>query len=238
MYLGWRMVSSSPTHGFNVYRSEGSGGPYSKVNVAPVTLSTNYVDTTVTNGVHYCYVFRLVDGNDIEGPDSNEACRTASDTSPRTYLHIQDIVGGGTGFDTRYGIVKAGDFDGDAMMDFLIVSREIVSSTQNGNMHVLTYRNHWTDLGNGPIDWSGDGIMDVGGIIDGNTHQYIVNQGTGYKFNMDVVGDFREETIELDSGANGALNLWVYTNTTVLDTKAPSPWENRQHAQKQRWSGH
>ena len=53
VYLGWRMDAQHPTIGYNVYRGSASGGPYSLVNVSPITASTNYVDTTGAGTFYY-----------------------------------------------------------------------------------------------------------------------------------------------------------------------------------------
>lgn len=45
--------------GFNIYRAENSGGPYTKVNSSLITTNT-YTDTGVTNGITYYYVVTAV----------------------------------------------------------------------------------------------------------------------------------------------------------------------------------
>ena len=50
---------------YNVYRSVASGGPYTLV--APTLTNTNYIDTSVTNGIPYFYV---VTGLNILGQES------------------------------------------------------------------------------------------------------------------------------------------------------------------------
>lgn len=56
---------------YNVYRGSVSGGPYSKLNTAPITTTT-FTDTTVVAGSTYFYVATHVSGT-AESVDSNEA---------------------------------------------------------------------------------------------------------------------------------------------------------------------
>ena len=60
---------------YNVYRSETSGGPYTKIADCHVTDYCTYLDTDVVNGTTYYYVVRSV-AQGIESLDSNEACAT------------------------------------------------------------------------------------------------------------------------------------------------------------------
>ena len=55
---------------YNIYRSQISGGGYSKIG-SSTTLA--YTDSTVTNGKVYYYVVKSVSGNGVEGQASNEA---------------------------------------------------------------------------------------------------------------------------------------------------------------------
>ena len=68
--LTWTPSSSSYS-GFNVYRSNVSGGPYSKIDTSLVTTPT-YTDTNVTNGQTYYYVATEVDTSGVESNYSSE----------------------------------------------------------------------------------------------------------------------------------------------------------------------
>lgn len=57
--------------GYNVYRSQTSGGPYEKVNVQLVE-ETSYIDRTVTNEIVYYYVISAVDIYENESLYSDE----------------------------------------------------------------------------------------------------------------------------------------------------------------------
>ncbi len=100
------------------------------------------------------------------------------------------------------------------------------------------------NLSFGPIDWDGTGSREV---IEGNYIRRFNDAGTslsdvkyiytGTRIVADVIGDYREEVIRFDE-ENDQLCMWVYTNTSVNNTRKPSPWENLQYAEKHRKDGH
>jgi fibronectin type 3 domain-containing protein len=79
--LDWNDNGESDLDGYNVYRSETSGGPYSQVNGSLVATS-NYTDTSLTNGTTYYYVVTAVDLGSNESGYSNEASATPVDSPP------------------------------------------------------------------------------------------------------------------------------------------------------------
>ena len=72
--LGWT-ASTSTVSGYNVYRGTVSGGPYTKINSAPATTTTN-TDSTVLSGLTYFYVVTAVDSTNVESAYSNEVSAT------------------------------------------------------------------------------------------------------------------------------------------------------------------
>lgn len=68
--------------GFNFYRGTTSGGPYTKLNSAPVPLNTTtppavqFVDTTGVGGTTYFYVVTALDATGNESANSNEVGAT------------------------------------------------------------------------------------------------------------------------------------------------------------------
>jgi fibronectin type 3 domain-containing protein len=72
--LSWS-ESSANTSGFNVYRGIVSGGPYSLVNLSPVTPA-EYLDITVITGNTYYYVVSAVDSLGNESAYSTETSAT------------------------------------------------------------------------------------------------------------------------------------------------------------------
>ncbi len=61
--------------GYNVYRGTQLGGPYTKLNSSPVSVTT-YTDSTVQGGQTYFYVATAVDLNNVESVFSNEISAT------------------------------------------------------------------------------------------------------------------------------------------------------------------
>jgi len=72
--LSWS-ESSTNVVGFNVYRGIVSGGPYTLVNLSPVTPE-QYLDTSVTAGQTYYYVATAVDSWGNESDYSTESAVT------------------------------------------------------------------------------------------------------------------------------------------------------------------
>jgi hypothetical protein len=64
--------STSTVAGYNVFRSQVSGGPYAKLDSAVVT-TTSYSDTTVQGGQTYYYVVAAVSAAGVESADSLQA---------------------------------------------------------------------------------------------------------------------------------------------------------------------
>src|SRR5712671_5675532 len=69
--LNW-VASTSTVAGYNVYRSDVSGGAYAKLNAQLIT-STQYPDSTVLAGQNYFYVVTSADSSGVESVFSNEA---------------------------------------------------------------------------------------------------------------------------------------------------------------------
>jgi hypothetical protein len=64
--------SPSAVAGYDVYRGNSSGGPYTRIN-SELEQSTTYSDTSVENGKTYYYVTSAMDDNGNESRYSNEA---------------------------------------------------------------------------------------------------------------------------------------------------------------------
>jgi hypothetical protein len=72
--LSWT-ASTSSVIGYNTYSSTTSGGPYTKLNPAPVA-ATSYTDTTVKAGLTYYYVVTSVDSSNVESVYSAQISAT------------------------------------------------------------------------------------------------------------------------------------------------------------------
>ncbi len=73
--LGWDAIVGDPSlYGYEVLRSDTSGGPYSMI--ARVT-GTSYMDTAITEGATYYYVVRSLDQSFNRSANSSEVAATA-----------------------------------------------------------------------------------------------------------------------------------------------------------------
>jgi hypothetical protein len=70
--LSWNASTSSSISGYNIYRAAytSSCGSFVKIN-GSLDASTTYTDSTVTNGIAYCYATTAVDTSSVESGYSN-----------------------------------------------------------------------------------------------------------------------------------------------------------------------
>jgi fibronectin type 3 domain-containing protein len=68
--LSWS-PSTSTVAGYNIYRGSVTGGPYTKLDPAPDTV-TSYIDSSVTAGQTYFYVTTAVASDGTESTFSNQ----------------------------------------------------------------------------------------------------------------------------------------------------------------------
>jgi fibronectin type 3 domain-containing protein len=71
--LNWDAPASSPdpVAGYNIYRSTGSGGSFSKLNASP-NSQVSYTDIAVQSATTYVYEVKSVDANGVESSASNQ----------------------------------------------------------------------------------------------------------------------------------------------------------------------
>ena len=81
--LDWDDNSEPDIDGYNVYRSEAMGGPYSKVN-GSLAATSDYIDTGLIGGITYYYVVTAVDLGSNESGYSNEDSAIPTDAAPAT----------------------------------------------------------------------------------------------------------------------------------------------------------
>jgi len=73
--LAWDAVAGDPTlYGYEVRRSDSSGGPYTTV---ALVTGTSYTDTSVVENTAYFYVIRAVDMSFNRSDNSNQVTATA-----------------------------------------------------------------------------------------------------------------------------------------------------------------
>jgi hypothetical protein len=70
--LSWDASQSSGVVGYNVYRGDKTGGPYSRINLS-LEATTSYTDAVVNGGATYYYVVTALDNNGLESGYSHQA---------------------------------------------------------------------------------------------------------------------------------------------------------------------
>jgi hypothetical protein len=109
--LDWDDNADPDLAGYAVHRSTHSGGPYLKINGAPLADSS-FTDTGLSNGVAYYYVVTAVDANGNVSEASEEATATPGPAGG-TFMHVESIVtsvddqGGGN----KYGVATVTIWD-------------------------------------------------------------------------------------------------------------------------------
>ena len=206
VYVGWRLLGTDPsTVAFNLYRSTG-GGPAVQLNAAPVTDTTNFIDTTADLTQPNSYFVRPVVNGVERAPSS--AFTLAANGPAQQYLNIPlQIPAGGTspdGVSYTYTANDAsvGDVDGDGEYEIILKwdptnSKDNSQSGYTGNVYLDAYKLNGTrlwriDLGRNiragahytqfqVYDLDGDGKAEVAcktapGTIDG-AGQFVLRPG-------------------------------------------------------------
>ncbi|MCJ7778690.1 MAG: hypothetical protein MUP16_10290, partial [Sedimentisphaerales bacterium] len=79
--LDWNINSEGDLAGYNIYRSITSGSGYAKINTS-LRTSSDYNDTSVTNGTTYYYVVTAVDTSSNESGYSSQVSAMPQHTTP------------------------------------------------------------------------------------------------------------------------------------------------------------
>ncbi len=113
VYVGWRLLAGDPEDvAFNVYRKDVGLGDFERVNDAPITHSTNFVDTSVTGGHGYRYRVTTVNQGAETETLGQAYVFTLAGNQPWFSIKLRDPV-----TLKRIGI---GDLDGDGAYDFVL----------------------------------------------------------------------------------------------------------------------
>lgn len=142
VYIGWRMFGTDPSGiGFNVYRGT------TKLNSAPITNSTNYVDNTSTNSTYR--VTPVING--VE-----QASSESVDVWSQQYLEVPlQIPPGGTvnGESYTYSAndCSVGDLDGDGQYEIVVKwdpsnAKDNAQSGYTGNVFIDAYKLNGTRI--------------------------------------------------------------------------------------------
>ncbi len=102
--LSWDAVTGAA--GYNVYRSESAGGPYTKVTDTPVA-DTTYADTSTAEDTTYYYVVRAVDDAGQESDNSAEATISTVYPAPAAPANLQGTAASDTQVDLSWDAVPS-----------------------------------------------------------------------------------------------------------------------------------
>ena len=123
-YISWRMLGTDPASvAFNLYRSTGGAAPI-KLNAAPLTATTDFVDATADRTKSSTYSVRPV-VNGVEQAAS-AGFTTPANAPARPYLSIplQPPAGGTTPDGVAYTYdandASVGDLDGDGAYEIVL----------------------------------------------------------------------------------------------------------------------
>lgn len=113
VYVGWRLLESDPRDiGFDVYRSDSAGSLGRKVNAAPITASTNYVDLSDPSSGKRTFYRVRVSGRSSEDESDPVAPDMSAEVGGYRRIKLQG----------NYGVQKVGlaDLDGDGRLDYVV----------------------------------------------------------------------------------------------------------------------
>lgn len=137
-YVGWRLLGNDPQElAFNLYRSANGGAPV-KINAAPLTATTDYVDTPPNLGTTaYAYSVRpVLNGVEVADAWANPAAPASfpliANPPTRQYFPVAlQAPPGGANADYSVKFCWVGDLDGDGEFDFVVDRlNRVVTSTQ------------------------------------------------------------------------------------------------------------
>ena len=130
VYVGWRLLAGDPSDvAFNVYRAGGDGAA-TRLNTAPVSRTTDFVDTTADASTRPEYWIRRIEGT-TEGPDSRHAVVDVA-----AHAGVDGAAYLAPPLDGDHTFQKAGiaDLDSDGEYDYVL---------KQPNANVDPYVNYW-----------------------------------------------------------------------------------------------
>jgi len=228
--LDWDDNTEENLDGYNVYRDDSSGGPYTKIN-GSLVADSNYVDDTVTNGNTYYYVVTAVDTNSVESDGSNEASATPSGGGEETFYPTDDTYANKNNRDTNYGSDTDVQTHNNAKWSFLqFTVSDIAGDVNEATLRVYCFDNNsdtvnvkevsdnnwdedsltWNDKPDldSEID---DQVVSSTGWVEFDVSSYIDGNGT-FSFGMDQDGSDKNKfySKEYDSGSHSPELIVTY----------------------------
>ncbi len=189
VYVGWRLLATDPANvAFNLYRTARGAKP-ERLNQAPLTKTTDFVDTTADLRVENTYEVRAVTGGKEQPAGDTFRLADNAPVQPFLTVPLQRPAGGkvpgpaGAPMDYTYSPndASAADLDGDGEYEIVLKwdpsnSRDTASNGVTGNVLLDAYELDGTRL------WR----IDLGRNIRAGAHytQFIV---------FDLDGDGRAE---------------------------------------------
>lgn len=113
-YIGWRLFGTDPQDiAFNLYRVTDGGEPV-RLNTAPITTTTDYVDAAVTLEKSNAYFVRaIVDGHE-QAASASFTLKAGAAVVPYLSIPLKTLEG------HRTGDAAAGDLDGDGNYEIVV----------------------------------------------------------------------------------------------------------------------
>jgi len=135
VYLGWKLLKTDPgDSAFDVYRSIGTGQP-EKLNKAPVTLATDFVDEQVPDDRNVAYWVELISRSSLSQRSEKVTLRAVERRKP--YHSLIRLRG-----DYTPSKIAIADLNGDGRYDFIIrqPNNNVDPGVGGPNLTGLTYK--------------------------------------------------------------------------------------------------
>jgi rhamnogalacturonan endolyase len=148
VYIGWRLLGNDPTDvAFNLYRSA-NGGQASKLNLDPLQLTTDFVDSTATLSLANQYFVRAVIDGVEQQPSESFTLRAAAPIQQYLDVPLQRPAGGTTPDGVTYTYnandASVGDLDGDGQYEIILKwdpsnAKDNANAGFTGNVYIDAY---------------------------------------------------------------------------------------------------
>ncbi len=154
-YVGWRLLGTDPADiAFNLYRSA-SGAAAVKLNAAPLTTTTDFVDSTANFSLTNTYIVRPLIGGVEQEASESYTLTAAAPVQQYLDVPLQIPPSGTTPANENYTYnandASVGDVDGDGQYEIILKwdpsnSKDNSQSGYTGNVFVDAYKLDGTRL--------------------------------------------------------------------------------------------